>query len=343
VLPQCGCDAGQSCAITDLVTGATECIKTGSGVEGQLCQDDLECGKGTSCIPGVCSAYCKTDADCSAKGGRCLAALYMDKDIPGYNFCTALCNPVDPANKAGLEGFTACDGSNCVHQTPGATYEGDTTCIGPAGKVADGQSCDSTVDCTAGAWCLEDASMNSSCKRLCYAQSDCPSMTLCTPFQYVKAGDEMKHIGYCEPYVCDAGDPCNTPPNTSVDGMKQSVFKGSYSLEFIRECRPGKPGCPAYTSESVLSYKQDDAMPSCQICVDGVAGESGLCTDDLDACNHDFGCVELYECYDKCASGETACFTQCGADHPGGLNLSQGYEACLCQACGSACEAECGG
>jgi hypothetical protein len=346
VFPQCGCGAGESCAVVS-ADGATACVDAGAGKKGAVCAGDDECSQGLSCIPGVCAPYCKTDADCGP-GGFCLDASSGGKPIPGYRFCTLPCDPVT---------LSPCGaGATCISAaTPGATtYDGGTACVGGPDKKADGEACEYDSDCTAGSWCLELETGKSTCARLCNESSGCPAMAWCQPAFEVKAGGKgaKELIGYCEPYTCEMGEgPCDAVGQLVGDGCT-AAFKNQYHLVSGTVCTQGKPGCPNYKN-TTLTYASDDASDLCSYCTDQVSTK-GACVAQSEACSHDFDCIAVYDCYEPCS--DAACYAACDAAHPTGAALSQAYQSCLCQACaevgglcgagsGNAgpCKAECGG
>jgi hypothetical protein len=64
-----------------------------------------------------------------------------------------------------------------------------------------------------------------------------------------------------------------------------------------------------------------------------------FCLAEYDTCNANPECFALYECRIDCSIEDTACYDQCEADHPGGVDdLYTLYACILCQACYLDCD-----
>jgi hypothetical protein len=152
VTPQCGCAAGEMCALTS--AGDRECRPGGDKAIGEECTDLFSCEAGALCagVPLstllVCARYCDTDADCA--GALCLIELNnaQGDPIPDVKICTDNCDPVGSSGcPVGLD--LSCQ----LYQFSDGGMEVFTLCSG-AGAGTQGASCADNDDCAPGYACF---------------------------------------------------------------------------------------------------------------------------------------------------------------------------------------------
>ncbi len=181
VSPQCGCGAGDMCAIDD--TGTRSCHVEGDTQLQQPCAGLYSCVAGSLCVQtststSLCTSYCDADNQCS--GGLCLIQL-NDPSNPGgilqdVTLCTDDCNPITSVGcPAGL-------GLGCgVYQEQAGQMRIFTLC-GGAGNGGQGTACTTNEDCLAGSACftLNGDPNDQQCLKYCnLASPSCPGVTTC--------------------------------------------------------------------------------------------------------------------------------------------------------------------
>jgi hypothetical protein len=217
VFPQCGCAANQNCNVENTTTGAAQCAAVGTvGLWGSCdpkqvgANGDGVCVAGSSCVDGVCSPFCSTNADCGGSNRDCVQVDSVNSStgvatpIPGFQICLSYCDPTSPQSSA--NGYTACGaGVNCFGNTDGSSY-----CEAPV--TASGTS---KVDCTGGGAAVGDptlcaagyACIPSTFSATCYKQCHVSGGTECTGTQtchsqstkvYAGTPSSTTEIGYCK-------------------------------------------------------------------------------------------------------------------------------------------------
>jgi hypothetical protein len=71
-----------------------------------------------------------------------------------------------------------------------------------------------------------------------------------------------------------------------------------------------------------------DAAAACSECF------NGKCANEIQACNADAACVQMWNCWLGCAAGDTACTGQCGQNNPNFVATAQ----CLTTQCKTECQ-----
>ncbi|RLB55974.1 MAG: hypothetical protein DRJ42_04615 [Deltaproteobacteria bacterium] len=189
VLPQCGCEPADSCALAE--DGNPECAPTPTPAPaiGEACEGAASCDTGLVCVSrpgGLCVQLCRGDADCVE--GRCSRVV---NSVAGartqFRSCTMPCSP--------LVGDTTCpNGTRCVLSTQ---YDVDpprvlADCDGPVGIRPEGDPCGDFTHCARGLACIDDV-----CRLLCdLAAPDCPSGLTCDPRSFLSA--DVGDFGICE-------------------------------------------------------------------------------------------------------------------------------------------------
>ena len=175
-IPQCGCAAGQNCDFT-AVDGTVSCEPAGSVPLNGKCSKLGDCGKGLTCIAGICMAFCGSAADCSSESGSPVCHAVTDggsppKDVPGDLVCMQQCDPRSPASVCG-------SGVGCA-----LLDDGNSTCTA-AGTGGDAADCTSSpFTCAPGLVCVNTGSTTSECLAWCRVGSpgDCSGGLTCVSF-----------------------------------------------------------------------------------------------------------------------------------------------------------------
>jgi len=165
ISPQCGCAAGETCDVTNKTTGASACVKAGSGVAGAACTTTSGCKPGLTCNNGTCLEYCGAGNTCAT--GTCLSVNNSSGSaIPNLNVCSVTCDLMNPKSTCGSGG--------CGHLGSGLT-----TCQ-KAGTGTSDDYCTSASDCSSGMLCIDDG-YDTMCEKWCrIGKSDCPLGWSCT-------------------------------------------------------------------------------------------------------------------------------------------------------------------
>ena len=154
------CAAGQSCQV---VGSATQCVASGTGIDGAPCTTEEQCAPGHFCASAgnVCRRYCCGATGCAANQ-TCIPGLAGS----AVGFCLVTnCDPV---------GQTGCPNAGCYVV---ALEDGRITnaCLG-AGTLPRGASCDGSVNCVPGSDCF-----GSVCRQICRPSSPSCDSGVCTP------------------------------------------------------------------------------------------------------------------------------------------------------------------
>jgi hypothetical protein len=192
VVPQCGCEEGETCTVTKL-DGTVECVVAGERPEGNACNEPTDCALGLACVQ-VCRPYCKVGgAGCEgAQYGACVPAVDQDnKPVPNLNVCTFKCKLDDPDACGGLPADPNAPVAGC-----GLGNDGKTDC-GPAGRAGDGDACDDKVRCLPGYVCANAEGGASQCHQFCKVGFDaCPANQTCVGFDTPLRIDDVEY-GAC--------------------------------------------------------------------------------------------------------------------------------------------------
>jgi hypothetical protein len=180
VNPQCGCPAGDMCAINQDLQ--RECTAPGSIPLGGACQFLYDCAPGGFCAgasstKAICTEYCDDDAQCGQ--AICVIGLVDEQQnpVPGVTFCSDDCNPI---NNVGCPSGLTC----LLGQEEDGQMRTFGICRGH-GNGAQGTACTDNEDCAAGSACftLNDPNMSKKCLAYCNTSSpSCPSGSSCTAF-----------------------------------------------------------------------------------------------------------------------------------------------------------------
>ncbi len=166
VSPQCGCATNETCDVTNMTTGASACVKAGSGAAGASCTSSSGCLPGLTCASGVCHAYCGAGGSCTG-GASCLSYNNASgKAIPNYDVCSVSCDLMNPK--------AACGSNGC------GNVSGSITNCQKAGTGLSDDSCNSAADCSPGMLCIDDG-YDTVCEKWCrIGKGDCPLGFSCT-------------------------------------------------------------------------------------------------------------------------------------------------------------------
>jgi len=196
VYPECGCDTGDACKITDLETGATECLVAGSVPAWGSCSAQEDCAPAAgACVSSVCHPYCEEPGGDSCAVGDCLQAVATatQTPVPGLYYCGLACEPVLAAQGSATNVEPCGEDAVCipVHGDP-VDVASSAFCATSAG-VSEGGYCDSNDDCANGTGCLDNQ-----CTLYCRSSADCSfAFPTCFTFLdplYAGPGDE---VGQC--------------------------------------------------------------------------------------------------------------------------------------------------
>jgi len=146
--PQCGCNANETCDITNTTSGAVGCVKAGTKSLGRACTATGECLEGLTCQFGSCRPYCaKVGVACTVAGtGVCIAATDENSvPLPNSTICTLNCDPVSPEALCGT-------GNTCLWFPSLYAPAKVTDCSFP-GDNAPLAACSTDYDCGIGYAC----------------------------------------------------------------------------------------------------------------------------------------------------------------------------------------------
>jgi hypothetical protein len=190
--PQCGCDIGTQCDVTNFDTGQTACVSEGSAGANQACSAfGGKCAKGLTCTNGTCSPFCATNADCPGPNRECRQVEVLQAGqpvpVPGMTACTAGCDPVAPGLVCGA-------GTSCAFVEPSGPL---TDCMGAGNGVGKG-ACGGGGGCAPGYLCVNTGSLD--CLKWCRLSNpnDCASTEFCQGLQAMPAIDGVQY-GVCAP------------------------------------------------------------------------------------------------------------------------------------------------
>lgn len=159
--PQCGCEPGQKCDVTDLDTGKATCVDDGTVQPYHSCNPFLaRCKVGSACLGGACKPYCESDADCAGANSKCKQVeLYKNGTstlVPGMFTCTAGCDPVSPGLVCGSGLTCSFAGTGTTDCYSSGTGVGAGACNQNSGLAcAPGYTCINTTQQTGGYSCLK--------------------------------------------------------------------------------------------------------------------------------------------------------------------------------------------
>lgn len=266
--PQCGCEAGENCAVdADRLT----CVSGGKAQANERCDGPEDCIIGYQCLSGACLKLCDASLpDCSA-GAACLPLHTREGDtIEGAHVCESNCNLVEPehvdhdlsACGPGLICVWSGTGSYCAHSDHA--------------NQRHGEQCAEAGDCAPGYVCTEQGT----CAKWCVASSDCPDAFSCGLDATVQVGETA--FGTCQPdclgrneYVCGLSTQCGCADDRSCDTALNR------DNQVVRECRE---------LGSVPAYGHCTTSTDCGRSAQCVAGEC------RPTCASDFECDRYARC-----------------------------------------------
>lgn len=97
----------------------------------------------------------------------------------------------------------------------------------------------------------------------------------------------------------------------------------------------------SYHQSFITDFINEQVEQSCDVCRQ--VAQSGTCSSAIDSCLNNSSCSALVQCFNACASGDSACIQTCANNNSGGVSLYNAIIDCTCNACTTECEAECAG
>ena len=166
---QCGCKAGELCALADDESGIS-CVAGSGGkkARGESCQHTSDCMPGLECpVTRLCSPYCSRDAECGM-GERCVPFEneMSHQTLAGSGSCQTLCDPVT--------GNPCASHARCQTSVEARTFKW-AVCTSTDGVTLTprGASCDDyTVVCERKLACARFG--QELCLPVCRTNNDCP-------------------------------------------------------------------------------------------------------------------------------------------------------------------------
>ncbi len=252
---------------------------------GDRCEADDDCTSGL-CLPadddedtltlgtppgGLCTATCRTDADCPELGTFCVPFTLS------VNYCVPTCLLGTPA-----------EGENKCYSRP------EMSCQVLLDQS--GISCDTTSDCPEPLYCFEgECSLAALCLPRCNSNEDCPDGRFCDP-----------SLGECvtdEPKGKALGEPCDPDAATEECRGVCLDLTDSGTGECVEFCTLGaESGCgfeDADTAPVVCAGGFDVGEPLGDL-DDGTCAKICACNDD---CPGDLLCLESDDFEPVCMSG----------------------------------------
>lgn len=179
VSPQCGCGAGDMCAIDGSPEGTRLCVPAGNVAIGGECSGST-CSAGSTCVTtagmkSTCKKFCSMDAHCTAPGGLCVTKINdgSSGQIPGVTLCSDNC---DPLTNVGC----SVSGMSCqVSKESSGQLRHFTSCTG-SGSGTQGASCTNSANCAPTFGCFNVGT--SQCVKYCKVVGGvCPGSLTCAP------------------------------------------------------------------------------------------------------------------------------------------------------------------
>jgi len=319
--PACAVDPGECPNICE----------SGTGVEGEICTANTDCGCGLFCEAGsgACAPYAGGNADCSCEqitvdpipdttgGGTPDTTVQEDIGDGPVDDCPKLAPAAFPCNpfcQTGCDDDLAC------------TYNSGAGVCAPAGPGAMGDVCTGT-SCDAGHTCIKfTADPQSTCRRFCIDDADCGEDRKCnltvnglfTICSEPTVGCDL----FDDPATaCEAGMGCYYNNQTSQclpagtkqggDGVMGTCAGGSVQCMGDPQCT----GCVGYVPDADAqdgvcfgTPKVCGSHEACQQC-EGYSPESaeeifGTCTHDgTTPCLEDLACVGACDGYEAPSDG----------------------------------------
>jgi hypothetical protein len=175
--PQCGCEATETCDVTNQTTGAASCVAAGTSTLGRPCTQTGDCLAGLTCLYGACRPYCKTPRSKCGTAGTELCVEHVGGDgkpVTNVAVCTISCDPRNPS--------AVCGTNTCLWFPTYYAPEKISDCNFAGTKVLN-QTCVDDYDCAAGLACVVDPKKNNAkvCERWCRigVAGDCASPLTC--------------------------------------------------------------------------------------------------------------------------------------------------------------------
>lgn len=169
VYPECGCDNGAACKITDLDTGATECLPAGAVPAWGSCSVQGDCAPSAgACVAGFCRPYCEEPGSDSCNIGDCFQAYTGDTPVPGAYYCDAPCEPVLADRGSATNRIPCEEGTTCIPVSADPVDLGTGAFCAASDGLGEGASCDANSNCADGYGCLDNR-----CTPYCRNSADC--------------------------------------------------------------------------------------------------------------------------------------------------------------------------
>lgn len=162
----CGVDEGCVWLLDAWGAPASMCLAVGTGLDGEACDDALDCAPGLDCTAldgsGTCRRYCcdlNDTAGCPA--GQFCRVLLADEGGASGDGPVALCDGCDRCTPAATD---ECPSEQGCYPLPGGAE--CTACL-PGGSVPAGEPCEAANDCEPGAGCFAVEGGERRCEAFC--------------------------------------------------------------------------------------------------------------------------------------------------------------------------------
>lgn len=287
----CGCEDGRTCAYTPARSRVFTCVVPGNTANGDACDNDDACTRGSVCVSGLCASTCRHDADCV--DAACVAVANGEDYVENLRVCSAPCDPL---------AHDACgQGATCAN-APGSTV---FTCIRQEAPVGLNAACEATRDCEPGLGCAPDGVCRSWCALsepsgdagTGSASAPCPEDSECLPF------GESVALGQCSATCAIA----------EVEGSECGLIPTSCGCESGETCQVGSTGktqCGVPGDRGAMDWCSSNAD-----CGDGLSCVAQLCRPICDPerlpCADGSGCVQA-----NSGASPAACLGHCDPVHP---------------------------
>lgn len=289
----CGCEDDRTCAYTPERTRLFTCVMPGDTANGDACDNDDACTRGSVCVSGLCAPTCHNDEDCL--DAACVAIAAGENYVENLRVCSAPCAPLAPS---------ACgEGATCAN-APGSTV---FTCIRQEASVGVNAACEATRDCEPGLGCASDGVCRSWCalsepsgdagSSSADAPAACPEDSECLPF------DARAALGMCSAT-------CTVP---DVEGSECGLIPTSCGCESGETCQvtaTGKTQCGVPGARDAMDWCSSNAD-----CGTGLSCVAQLCRPICDPerlpCADGSGCLQA-----NSGASPAACLGHCDPVHP---------------------------
>jgi hypothetical protein len=197
----CGCVEDEACRLaTDsggaiYVDGRTACSATGEVGTQELCESDVDCIRGHSCVDSICRPHC--GEGCAENQGTCVQISVDDTPIPGATVCLGLCNPANTTESNDEWGGCG-EGVRCVPGIVGSDDYPLAECEPSSGDLDVGDACVNFADCLEGLACVcdDETCEATTCQTVCFEDEDCGDGRYCELESLLQIKPDVP-IGYC--------------------------------------------------------------------------------------------------------------------------------------------------